>query len=51
VRIALWGGGLITMGAGLWARYSWRHAQRIDPIDPAFDPNSGRATDSESGAA
>ena len=22
VRIALWGGGLITLGAGLWARHS-----------------------------
>lgn len=49
VRIALWGGGVITIMAGLWARYSWRHAQKIDPIDPRFDPNSGRATDSESG--
>lgn len=51
VRIALWGGGLITLAAGLWARHSWRLAERIDPIDPAFDPNSGHATDSESGAA
>jgi dTMP kinase len=51
VRIALWGGGLITLAAGLWARYSWRHAQLVDPIDPAFDPNSGHATDSESGNA
>ena len=51
VRIALWGGGLITIAAGLWARYSWRHAQLIDPIDPAFDPNSAHATGSESGPA
>lgn len=28
VRIALWGGGLITLGAGLYARWSFVHADR-----------------------
>jgi dTMP kinase len=29
VRIALWGGGLITLAAGWWARYSIGHARRM----------------------
>lgn len=30
VRIALWGGGLITLAAGLWARWSIRKGHRTD---------------------
>jgi dTMP kinase len=30
VRIALWGGGLITLGAGIYARWSMVHAARAD---------------------
>jgi dTMP kinase len=30
VRVALWGGGLMTLGAGLYARWSMKHAQAID---------------------
>jgi dTMP kinase len=30
VRIALWGGGLITLGAGLYARWSMKHARALD---------------------
>lgn len=34
VRIALWGGGLITLGAGLYARWSMK---RADAMDAALD--------------
>jgi hypothetical protein len=30
VRIALWGGGLITLAAGIWARHSIRAGHRRD---------------------
>jgi len=30
VRIALWGGGLITLGAGIYARWSMMHAAKAD---------------------
>ena len=30
VRIALWGGGLITLGAGIYARWTMKHAARAD---------------------
>jgi hypothetical protein len=29
VRIALWGGGLITLAAGIYARWSMVHAARV----------------------
>lgn len=31
VRVALWGGGLMTLGAGLWARHSVLAAERREP--------------------
>lgn len=33
VRIALWGGGLITLGAGLYARWSMKHATPLAESD------------------
>ncbi|MFA5882593.1 MAG: MFS transporter [Acidimicrobiia bacterium] len=30
VRIALWGGGMITLSAGLYARWTMTHADRVD---------------------
>jgi MFS family permease len=37
VRIALWGGGLVTLCAGLWARRSMLHAQRSEDAAAAGD--------------
>jgi len=33
VRIALWGGGMITLGAGLYARWTMTHADRVSAED------------------
>ena len=33
VRIALWGGGMITLGAGLYARWSMKNADRAEVED------------------
>ena len=40
VRIALWGGGVITVAAGWWARHSIGHARRMQRAD---HPNPGPA--------
>jgi dTMP kinase len=43
VRIALWGGGLITLAAGWWARRSIGHAHRMQPTERR-DPAGASAT-------
>ena len=44
VRIALWGGGLITLAAGWWARYSIGHARRMPPAGTNPGPAGAGAT-------
>ncbi len=44
VRIALWGGGLITLAAGWWARYSIGHARRMQRAGTNPGPAGAGAT-------
>jgi dTMP kinase len=44
VRIALWGGGLITLAAGWWARHSIGHARRMQRANPHPGPADAGAT-------
>ena len=44
VRIALWGGGLITLAAGWWARHSIGHARRMQRANPQPGPAGAGAT-------
>lgn len=44
VRIALWGGGLITLAAGWWARYSIGHARRMQRTGMTPGPAGAGAT-------
>jgi MFS family permease len=44
VRIALWGGGLITLAAGWWARHSIGHARRMQRAASNPDPAGAGAT-------
>ena len=44
VRIALWGGGLITFAAGWWARRSIGHARRMQRANPQPGPAGAGAT-------
>ena len=40
VRIALWGGGLITLGAGLYARWSMKHADQATDASEDIAPDA-----------
>lgn len=40
VRIALWGGGLITLGAGLYARWSLTHAAKAPGMETDVAPDA-----------
>lgn len=40
VRIALWGGGLITLGAGLYARWSMTHANAAEGASDDIAPDA-----------
>lgn len=40
VRIALWGGGLITLGAGLYARWSMKHADAAGGASDEIAPDA-----------
>ncbi len=44
VRIALWGGGLITFAAGWWAWHSIGHARRMQRANPNPGPAGAEAT-------
>jgi hypothetical protein len=44
VRIALWGGGLITLAAGWWARHSIGHARRMQRAGTNPGPAGAGAT-------
>jgi dTMP kinase len=44
VRLALWGGGLITVAAGWWARYSIGHAQAVQRSRRRRGPAGAGAT-------